>query len=649
MVIRTSAVSGNPQIHPAADIYDSSQVVGDARIDSGVSVAPGVTVRADTGAPIFVGADTSLQEGVLIQTGTAGRILGDDQQDYGVWIGPYTVLTPKVIVQGPVYVGANCFVGFRSTLMNARIGAGCIVMMHALVQDVEVPPGKFVPSGAVVNDQDQADRLPDIQPADLAFAQEILGGRTLAFGKAAPAAKHWGQTPNQELKERDGLNTMQSQKLTPEIVQQVRQLLAQGYRIGTEHADRRRYRSNVWQTCTPIQSTREADVLAALEACLAEHADEYVRMFGIDPQAKRRVAPVTIQRPGEGAVHIQPASVSSSPSPRRGQAAHTAGVGSLPGDVVQQVRQLLNQGFKIGTEHADTRRYRSNVWKTCSPINSSRESEVLSALEACLAEHAGEYIRMFGIDPKAKRRVAPVTIQRPDGKPVEVNHKVSASNGQSPRSTSSQSTSPSGRLSGEAIQQIRQFLNQGYRIGAEYADSRRYRSNVWQTCPPVESKREGEVVAAIESCMAAHGGEYVRVFGIDPKAKRRISAITVQRPGQSSASASSAPRSAPSPSAAPSQNGYQSNGSSGQSIPADLAQQVRQLVNQGYRVGLEHADARRYRSGAWQSGGSLEGSQSDVLSALQDRLQKHSGEYVRLIGIDPQAKRRVLETTIQRP
>ncbi|HEY9703848.1 MAG TPA: hypothetical protein V6C58_15470 [Allocoleopsis sp.] len=30
-------------------------------------------------------------------------------------------------------------------------------------------------------------------------------------------------------------------------------------------------------------------------------------------------------------------------------------------------------------------------------------------------------------------------------------------------------------------------------------------------------------------------------------------------------------------------------------------------------------------------------------------MQEHSGEYVRLIGIDPKAKRRVLETLIQKP
>jgi carbon dioxide concentrating mechanism protein CcmM len=79
-------------------------------------------------------------------------------------------------------------------------------------------------------------------------------------------------------------------------------------------------------------------------------------------------------------------------------------------------------------------------------------------------------------------------------------------------------------------------------------------------------------------------------------------------------------------------------------------QQVQQLVNQGYRISLEHADARRFRSGVWQTAGPVEGhGASEVLSALERSLHAHSGEYVRLVGIDPQAKRRVLETTIQRP
>ncbi|NEO34571.1 MAG: carbon dioxide concentrating mechanism protein CcmM, partial [Symploca sp. SIO3C6] len=89
---------------------------------------------------------------------------------------------------------------------------------------------------------------------------------------------------------------------------------------------------------------------------------------------------------------------------------------SSPGlshDVVNQVKQLLAQGHRIGTEHVDTRRFRTGSWKSCAPIASTRTAEVIASLEACLAEHQGEYVRMIGIDDAAKRRVAEVVLQRP--------------------------------------------------------------------------------------------------------------------------------------------------------------------------------------------------------------------------------------------
>ena len=36
-------------------------------------------------------------------------------------------------------------------------------------------------------------------------------------------------------------------------------------------------------------------------------------------------------------------------------------------------------------------------------------------LESCLSEYSGEYVRLVGIDPKAKRRVVETIIQRPNG------------------------------------------------------------------------------------------------------------------------------------------------------------------------------------------------------------------------------------------
>jgi carbon dioxide concentrating mechanism protein CcmM len=81
-----------------------------------------------------------------------------------------------------------------------------------------------------------------------------------------------------------------------------------------------------------------------------------------------------------------------------------------------------------------------------------------------------------------------------------------------------------------------------------------------------------------------------------------------------------------------------------------VAEQVRQLLTQSYRVGLEYADERRYKTSSWQTGTSFQGSrEADVMANLNAFLNEHSSDYVRLIGIDPKSKRRVVETVIHKP
>lgn len=82
-------------------------------------------------------------------------------------------------------------------------------------------------------------------------------------------------------------------------------------------------------------------------------------------------------------------------------------------ETVEQIRQLLAQDYRIGIEHVDERRFRTGSWKSYASMQLQGESEAIAALEACLAEHSGEYVRLVGIDPKAKRRVLETIIQRP--------------------------------------------------------------------------------------------------------------------------------------------------------------------------------------------------------------------------------------------
>lgn len=87
-------------------------------------------------------------------------------------------------------------------------------------------------------------------------------------------------------------------------------------------------------------------------------------------------------------------------------------------------------------------------------------------------------------------------------------------------------------------------------------------------------------------------------------------------------------------------------------MPLDLEtqEQIRELLAQGCRLSIEHASERRVKNNAWQTGTYFQGNEaSEAIIALVEILGEHSGEYVRLIGVDPRAKRRVLEKIIQRP
>ncbi len=556
MVVRSlatpAALSSQGHVEPTVDssayVHAFSHVTGQVYIGANVEIAPGSSIRANEGSPFHIGDGTTIQDGVVIHGLEQGRVVGDDQQHYSVWIGHRVSITHKALIHGPAYIGDGCFIGFRSTVFNARLGKGCIVMLHALVQDVEIPPGKYVPSGAVITSQQQVEQLPDVQPSDIEFAQEVLGtndtlrsGYSHAGDSTRVASIRNKSFESSQFNGSNGVDQVQSQHLNSQIVQQINSLLKQGFEIGLEHADPRRFRSNAWQTAGRVSARYGADAISEIDMRLANFAGEYVRLVGIDPGAKRRVFEATIQRPDGSA----PATLDSAPSLSRkgsprsnGYAARNGNGNGVDGDVAQQVSQLLGQGYRIGTEHADARRFRANAWHTCAPIESTRESEVMASLKACMAEHAGEYVRLIGIDPQAKRRVLELMIQRPGDQPSSSNGNGGGytpySRPSAPQSYGSSSqkstTAASGRLDGDVVQQVRQLLSQGCRIGIEHADARRFRANAWHSCASIDSNREADVLRSLENCMAEHPGEYVRLIGIDPQVKRRVVERIIQRP-----------------------------------------------------------------------------------------------------------------------
>ncbi|MGJ5674382.1 MAG: ribulose bisphosphate carboxylase small subunit [Nostochopsis sp.] len=539
-----------PTIDPSAFLHSFSNIIGDVKIGANVIVAPGTSIRADEGTPFYIGENTNLQDGVVVHGLEKGRVVGDDQQQYSVWIGKNTCITHMALIHGPCYVGDNCFIGFRSTVFNARVGAGCIVMMHALIQDVEIPSGKYIPSGAIITNQQQADRLPDVQADDKEFAHHVVGiNQALRAGYLCAADSKCIRTIRDELTNSytstsievdvfERSDEVSSNSLGAETLEQIRYLLQQGYHIGTEHVDQRRFRTGSWTSCKPIEARSLGEAIAALETCLLDHTGEYVRLFGIDPKGKRRVLENIIQRP-DGVVQasgsFKAPAYSSSNGSYNGNGngnsnGYTNGSNRLSGETIDQIRQLLAGGYKIGTEHVDERRFRTGSWQTCTPIESSSAGDVVAALEDCMDNHQGEYVRLIGIDPKAKRRILESIIQRPNGPVSTSSSSKSSGTTTSFASASTTATVSSNKLSSEAVEQLQQLLAGGFKISAEHVDQRRFRTGSWSSCGQIQANSIREAIAALEGYINEYEGEYVRLIGIDPKAKRRVLELIVQRP-----------------------------------------------------------------------------------------------------------------------
>ena len=661
MAVRTKAAPptpwsrdlAEPQIDKSAYVHSFSRVIGDVRVGANVFVAPGTSIRADEGTPFYIGDSTNVQDGVVIHGLEQGRVTGEDGQEYSVWIGKNTCITHMALIHGPAYIGDECFIGFRSTVFNAKVGNGCIVMMHALIQDVEIPAGKYVPSGAVIVNQQQADRLPDVRDSDRSFAHHVveINEALLAGYRCAEEAACILPLQNQVAasrsnNENDYTNSVGNMSLTSDLRTQVRSLLAQGCAITTEHANQRRFKTKSWLTAGQLSGNREDRVIEQLEAVLREHQGEYVRLIGVDPKAKRRVAEIVVQRPEDvlGGEKITTAKTKQNGNGKNGKtviASHNKGIDNEP---VQQIASLLAQGYSIGLERASQRRFKTNSWLTIGQL-SGNQSRVMSEIQAAMSQYSGEYIRVIGIDSDAKRRVAEIIVQRPGDKSV----KLSSNNGSYSNSNGNGNTG----LSSETLAEIRSLLAGGYQIGTEHADKRRFKTKSWKSCSPIESNREAEVVAALETCLTEHQGEYVRMLGIDSQAKRRISETIIQRPEDRVTDRKTNGANYSNGNSHSNGNGKiprYGNEFSHRHLTDEALNEIRSLLSAGHKIGMEHADKRRFKTKSWHSCTPIEsGHELDVIAALEVCLAEHPGEYVRLIGIDANRKRRVSETIVQRP
>ena len=123
----------SPQFDETVFIDPSARLIGDIRLEPGVSIWPFALLRADSGR-IVVGEKSALLDKVLVES----------PKDYFVLIERKVLISHGAILHGCV-IGEGATIGIGAIVLDgAEVGRGAIVGSGSLV-----PPGMKIPDGSL--------------------------------------------------------------------------------------------------------------------------------------------------------------------------------------------------------------------------------------------------------------------------------------------------------------------------------------------------------------------------------------------------------------------------------------------------------------------------------------------------------------------
>jgi len=153
-----------PQIHPTAYIHHTAVLIGDVRIGKNVIVCPGVVIRADEGSPIIINEGSNIQDRVTMHC----------LQNSSIEIGANCSIAHGSVIHGPCVIGKETFVGFNSVVHHARVGDNCYISHCALVTNVSLADNTMVPSGKMLESQEEVINLPAVTEDQMKFNSKVV-------------------------------------------------------------------------------------------------------------------------------------------------------------------------------------------------------------------------------------------------------------------------------------------------------------------------------------------------------------------------------------------------------------------------------------------------------------------------------------------
>lgn len=157
----------------SAYVHGQANIIGRVVLGDHVHIAAGASVRADEGSPFFIGASSNVQDGVVIHALKDRHVLVHGER-WAVYVGSNVSMAHDALVHGPCFIGDDTFIGFKAVVHDAIVGARCFLGISAVVVGVEVPEGRFVPPGAIIDTQDKANALAVAGPEQRHFNDDVV-------------------------------------------------------------------------------------------------------------------------------------------------------------------------------------------------------------------------------------------------------------------------------------------------------------------------------------------------------------------------------------------------------------------------------------------------------------------------------------------
>lgn len=166
-------IRDRPYVPATAYVHPKASVIGRVVLGDDVHVAADTSLRADEGSPFHIGAGSNVQDGVILHA-LKNRCVRVAGQPWAIYVGRNVSIAHDALVHGPCYVGDDTFIGFKAVVHDSVVGKNCYIGIGAVVVGVEIPDGKAVPHGAIVDSADAVDRLPPASAAHSEFNHDVV-------------------------------------------------------------------------------------------------------------------------------------------------------------------------------------------------------------------------------------------------------------------------------------------------------------------------------------------------------------------------------------------------------------------------------------------------------------------------------------------